>query len=147
MPIIIRRATQSPRIYVNHTDGRAASRRAVIRPVYIAMNIYRCFGLDYDLKLPDFKMSRTEALINAIPKMSLPGTGSGAITFRPHYPCEGSELRGNAKIDTKTVTCKIIFNKIYNKKMLEQCNSSCSINTYGLCSRLKESGRSETKFS
>lgn len=33
------------------------------------MDIYRCFGLDEDLKLLDFRKSRTEALINAFVKI------------------------------------------------------------------------------
>jgi hypothetical protein len=68
VPITVGRATQSPRAYANKPTTQCHLSVVKSSDIYISMSIYHCISLDRGLKLPDFRLSRTEALINAFSK-------------------------------------------------------------------------------
>ena len=98
---------------------------------YISMSIYRCFCLDYDLKLPDFKTSRTEALINAFVKMSVAHLLGEPILLPAHRnPLPGSASRQHRKFRHFFRYCQVLFHTGQGKSNLESTDLiffSCAI--------------------
>jgi hypothetical protein len=76
---------QSPRVYANKLTTQCHLSVVKSSDIYISMSIYHCISLDRGLKLPDLKVSRTEALINAFFKMSVAKQVNHTSLPETHY--------------------------------------------------------------